>query len=217
MTRQWEGTGPEFHLSWGADHWLLRVDGPRPGLYHPDHQIGPMLALEGLAQAGCWATWALSGATLVGCECRFDRVEATYAPLGWGAVFVRAAWSPAGEHGVDLQVQANALTVGQLRGFEVQVTSHWPIADTGAEGHAPPTRWVEPREARCAALSYDGREPDLKRLTTLPPRRDAFLCPRLVSADHDDLPAEDQNARPANPLYAEMVHPDDISRRIREG
>jgi hypothetical protein len=66
-------------------------------------------------------------------------------------------------------------------------------------------------------LSYDGREPDLRRLTTLPPRRDAFLCPRLVSTDHGDRAEAGQEAGSPSPLYAEIVHPDDISRRIREG
>jgi len=217
MTRNWQGSGPDFELSWGGGTWRLQVDGPRPGLYHAAGRLGPMLALEGLAQAGCWAPLALSGATLIGCERRFDRVEATYAPLGWGAVFVRAAWGPAGDHGIDLQVQAHALTVGQLHGFEVEVASLWPVAGEESEAASRSTRWVEPREARCAALSYDGREPDLRRLTTLPPRRDAFLCPRLVSDDQGDFAGAAQEACATNPLYAEIVHPDDISRRIREG
>jgi hypothetical protein len=101
---------------------------------------------------------------------------------------------------VDLEIELSTRSVGELRHVEVRVASLWPSDQHGA---VPAARWVEPRDARCAALSYDGREPDLSGLTTLPPRASTFLTPRLV-ADGDRL-------------YAEMVHPQDVSRRIREG
>jgi hypothetical protein len=138
----------------------------------------------------------------LGFECRFNRVEATYAPLGWGALFVRAAWRPAGEAGVDFEVQVHALSVGQLRGLEVEVVSQLAEADP-SRSHI--LKWVEPRDARSAGLSYDGRESDLRGLTTLPPREAAFHSPRLVPILEEGR------------LYAEMVHPADLSRRIREG
>jgi hypothetical protein len=213
MPRHWRGEGPLFALDWGGREWTLRVGGSQPGLYDSEGSVGPLLALDGLAETGRWAPAALSGATLVRCERHFERVEATYAPLGWGAAVVRAAWAPVGQFGVDLQVQANAFTVAQLHAFEVRIASVWPEPP---EPLAPPPKWVEPRDAHCAALSYDGREPELKRLTTLPPRREAFLSPRLVPAGGPDLQPSrgDSDARW---LYAEMVHPDDVSRRIREG
>jgi hypothetical protein len=205
MARDWFGTGPEFHLEWGERTWTLKVDDVRPGLRTSSPDLGPLLSLEGVAEAGRWAPDALSGATLLGCELHGRRVEATYAPLGWGALFVRAAWTPSGDDGVDLEIQVYALSVGLLTAVEVKVVSQFP-EPASARTSAPIVRWVEPRDAHSAALSYDGREPDLRALTTLPPREAAFHSPRLVVPDEAD-----------SWLYAEMVHPDDVSRRIREG
>src|SRR5438270_13792347 len=101
MSRGWIGSGPEFGVDWGGRTWTLKVDHTRPGLrVHPEGP-GPLLGLEGIAAPARWAPGAMSGATLIGYECRFHRVEATYAPLGWGALFVRAAWSPRGVDGMD--------------------------------------------------------------------------------------------------------------------
>jgi hypothetical protein len=113
---------------------------------------------------------------------------------------VRAAWSPSGADAVDLKVQVNTLSVGELPHLEVKLVSLW---HSSYVHHAPTARWVEPRDAHSASLSYDGREPDLAGLTTLPPRESAFVIPRLVPD--------------GNHLYVEMVHPEDVSRRIREG
>lgn len=203
IERRWNGTGPRFEIPWGGRTWALQVDDLRPGLRAPGVNGGPLLALEGVAETGRWAADALSGATLVGAGLHFQRVEATYAPTEWGGLVVRAAWSPADVDGMDLEVQVQAQSVGRLRSIEVRLISEF------AEPHPSPwkhQRWVEPRDAHAASLSYDGRESDLKGLTTLPPRLAAFYSPRLVTGVGDE-----------GWLYAEMVHPDDVCRRIREG
>jgi hypothetical protein len=199
MSRMWSGSGPQFSLDWGGRSWTLDVNGHRPGLCAAE--FGPLLALEGVAEVGRWDPDALSGETIVGYEVRHGRVESTYAPKGWGSITARAAWSPWHENGVDLEVELSAKSVGELRRVEVRIASLWPEV---GERPGPTLRWVEPRDARSAGLSYDGREVDLLRLTTLPPRESAFLTPRLVSSDDGWL-------------YAEMVHPQDVTRRIRQG
>src|SRR5262245_24191100 len=88
----WTGSGPEYTVEWGDETWTLRLDAVRPGLTRYD--FGPLLALEGLAEVGRWDPDALNGTCLIGQECRFNRVEATYAPAGWSETFVRAAWRP---------------------------------------------------------------------------------------------------------------------------
>ncbi len=176
----------------------MRVDDRRPCLWAVDDEVGPLLGLSGVAEAGRWAPSALSGATLLDHECRFGRVEATYAPLGWGALRVRAAWSPVEPDGIELAVQVSARSVGRLRAVEVMVVSGL---------HDDPdrsSRFVEPRDARSATLSYDGREPGLDGLTTLPPR-DA--CPRLCRI----------GTSVERFYYVEFVHPGDVSRRVSRG
>jgi hypothetical protein len=201
MSRSWNGSGPEFDLEWGGRIWTLRVDDQRPGLrIRGEEGVGPLLGLDGVAAVGRWAPNALSGANLVGFERRFARVEATYAPLGWGALTVRVAWSPTGEDGVDLEVQVSALAVDPLKAVEVQVLSTLPEA-----AGARKKRWVEPRDARSAGLSYDGREPDLQGLTTLPLPGETMLVPRVLPAPW-----------PGGGSYVEMAHPQDAARRITE-
>jgi hypothetical protein len=200
MERLWRGTGPAYDLQWGGRTWTLRVDDPRPGLRSPGIGADLLLGLEGVAARGRWDPDALSGATLVGHECRLGRVEATYAPPGWGDLFVRAAWSPRADDGVDLQIQINALTVDRLHAVEVKL-----LSATAAPAARSP-RWVEPRDARMAGLSYDGREPDLHDLTTLPPGGPDLGAPLVLPvAGLEEL------------RYVEMVHPQDVTRRIREG
>jgi hypothetical protein len=160
------------------------------------------LGLDGVAELGRWDPAALSGATLVGVECRHGRVEATYAPPGWGVMTVRAAWAPSGDEdeGVDLEIQLGARSVDELHAVEVRLVSTLQAA------LAPPgLGLVEPRDARSAGLTYDGREPDLSGLTTRPPR-----APRPVWLASP--PGEPTALR-----YLEMVHPDDLSRRILTG
>jgi hypothetical protein len=195
----WEGDGPEFRLDWGGLPWTLRVDDPRPGLRCDAQRIGPLLGLEGLAETGRRGPDALSGATLVGAELRHGRVEATYMPLGWGALRVRAAWAPIPDDGVELEIDVQARTVGQIRGLEVIVLS--------TLGELPPPgshRSVHPRDRRAAGLTYDGRESDLDALSTGPPGEPLhpWLAPRA--------------GRPGW-TYVEMALPDDVSRRVHEG
>jgi hypothetical protein len=205
MSPRWEGSGPEFHLVWGGRTWSLKVDDSRPGLRTLDENhaepVGPLLALEGVAEVGRWAPEALSGATLVGYERRFERVEATYAPPGWGELAVRAAWEPSGHDGVDLEIQMSALSVDRLKAVEVKLVSVLPERTTTRR-----RRWVEPRDVRSAGLSYDGREADARGLTTLPPAVEETLAPRVLPAPWSD-----------GQSYVEMVPLRDVSRRITEG
>ena len=205
MSPRWEGSGPEFDLVWGGRTWRLKVDDPRPGLRTRDEDdaevVGPLLALEGVAEVGRWEPDALSGATLIGCERRFERVEATYAPPGWGGLTVRAAWEPSGHDGVDLEIQMSALSVDQLKAVEVKLMSVLPERPTARR-----RRWVEPRDVRSAGLSYDGRDGDARDLTTLPPAVEETLAPRV-------LPAPWADGR----SYIEMVPLGDVARRITEG
>jgi hypothetical protein len=202
MTRCWNGAGPEFDLDWGGRTWTLKVDDLQPGLRPRGEPIGPLLGLEGVAAVGRSAPNALSGATLVGFERRFDRVEATYAPLGWGGLIVRAAWNPSGLEGVDLEIQLSALSVDQLKAVEVKVWSTLPEpSETPLKTRWK--RWVEPRDARSAALSYDGREADIEGLTTLPPVGEGSLAARVLSGPWAK-----------GEVYVEMVQPQDAARRI---
>jgi hypothetical protein len=197
MTRPWEGDGPEYAVEWGGLEWRLRLDDPRPGLRSGD--LGPLLGLEGLAAAGRWEPGALSSSSLVGFERRHGRVEATYAPPGWGELTVRAAWGPTGDDALDLEVEVSTRSVGELKAVEVKLLSQLgPLPEGGS------LRSVEPRDPRSAALSYDGRESDLASLTTGPPgdARHPWLAPR---SGRDGW------------TYVEMVHPDDASRRVHEG
>ncbi len=205
VTRDWSGAGSSFELEWGGRTWILDLSSRNPGLRDRDGGIGPLLALTGLAEVHRWEPEALSGDSLVGVERRHGRVEATYAPVDWNDLFVRAAWSPWGESGVNLEVQVHTLSVGQLRSVEVMIRSCRGVP-RGGDRSSPILR-VEPRDARAAALSYDGREPDLGGLSTNP------------------VHERDRAPRPPNPglessgldlRYVELVHPQDVTRTIRE-
>lgn len=200
MLRAWQARGAGYELSWGGRTWTLAVDTLRPGLRMTEEPgWGPVLGLEGVAAAGRRAPNALSGATLVACEPHGARIEATFAPIGWGGLRVRAAWSPAEDDGVDLEVQVSADSVGELKTLEVRVASVLPEAP-GANPAARIKHWVEPRDPRAAASTYDGREPNLRDWTTLPISGDEPLAPRV-------LPFPPQ-------AYVELVQPDDAARRI---
>ncbi len=197
MARQWAGDGPKYEIAWGGTDWTLRLDDPHPGLF--SSRSGPLLALEGVAERGRWAPEALSGSSLVAHECRFGRVEATYKPEAWGEMTVRAAWFPVGEDGLGLEVELSARSVEELHDVEVKVLSALePVPPKGAH------RSVEPRDPHSAALTYDGREPDLETLVTGPPGDP--LGPWMVARTGREGWA-----------YVEMVYPHDASRRIHEG
>lgn len=193
MARSWSVVEGGYRLDdWGGRRWTLRVDGPRPGLVAEGSDLA-ILALDGLAESGRRSSRALAGSTLLRVERRHGRVEATYAPLGWGGLRVRAAWGLVGEAGVELEVQVTARSVGRLRGLEVVVLSEW------RDGGGP--RWVQPRDARSAGLGYDGRESTVADLTTYPP---------------GDL-GSTLGGGPEGWFYAQHVGAGDASRVIREG
>lgn len=202
MARHWQGSGPEFALEWAGRTWVLKADDSAPGLRVRDEPVGPLLALEGVAMVGRSDSGAFSGSSLIACERFLERVEASYAPPGWGGLTVRAVWSPGDDDAVDLDVSVFAPSTEELQGFEVKLASILPELAVPSRTR----RWVEPRDARSAGLSYDGREPDVRDLTTLPPADEASpLAPRVVPGPWED-----------GWSYIEMVRPEDAARRITE-
>jgi hypothetical protein len=197
MTRRWTGDGPLYEIAWGEETWTLRVDADNPGLYSA--RSGPLLGLEGLAEAGRRDVGALSAMSLVSHECRFDRVEATYRPEGWGEMTIQASWFPVEDDGIGLEIEMSARSVEELHRVEVMILSALePPPPIGSH------RSAEPRDRDSAALSYDGRESDLSALVTGPPGEP--IGPWLASKTGRDGWA-----------YVEMVRPEDASRRISEG
>lgn len=197
MPRQWTGSGSIFEIEWAGDDWALRLDDRNPGLRSA--RKGPLLALEGIAARGRWSPDALSGASLVGVEHRFGRVEATYRPEGWGEMTVVASWFPIADTGIGLELELSARSVEELHHVEVRVLSTLD-APPASGSH----RSVEPRDSESASLSYDGRETDLSVLVTGPPGDPSG--PWLASKTDREGWA-----------YVEMVRPEDASRRIHEG
>src|SRR5262249_40476972 len=154
MARLWHGAGPDYEIEWGGRNWVLKVDDKQPGLRVRGEDVGPLLALEGGAAGGRLDCQAFSGESLLACERVVERVEATYAPPGWGGLKVRAAWAPGEDDAINLEIQVSAQTVDELKRVEVKLASVLP--EPAASGRL--RRWVEPRDARSAGLSYDGRE-----------------------------------------------------------
>jgi hypothetical protein len=199
MERAWSGDGPSFAIDWGGQDWTLRTDADRPGLYHGDR--GPILGLAGLAARRRSTPDALSGATLVRSERHLARVEATYTPEGWGETTVRAAWSPTGADGIDLEVEIFARTVGDLRAVEV-LTVSGPTADEGT------ACFVLARDRHCAGLSYDGREGRLLDLHTLPLKAPGELRACYRSYQGDSFLAGERRT------LLVMARPEDVSRHV---
>jgi hypothetical protein len=197
MTRSWQSSGRDYALDWAGKRWTLRLDSPHPGLY--SEESGPLLSLEGVSREARWDPDALSVATMVQSELRFDRVEATYQPPSWGDLSVRVAWSPWGDSGIDLEVQLSAHSVGELSGVEVNVRSQ--VGQKLPDGSS---RVVVPRDALAAALSYDGRESDLGKLSTDPTGEFSALW-MVPKSGRDGW------------TYVEMAHPEDASRRVFDG
>ncbi len=204
----WTGRGPDFSVSWGGHPWSLNVDEARPGLRcEADPPVGKLLSLHGIAQAGRFEQGAFTPETLVGFERVRSRVQATFAPPGWGGLVVRAAWFPTiGREAIDLEVQVSCTSVGALHDLEVMVQSQ--LAEPGVGRHAGEPGQIEARDARSAALTYDGREPavTLGGMTTVaaPQLPQLSLRPRIFARPGPD----------ADVFYVEMAHPNDISRRI---
>jgi hypothetical protein len=200
----------EYNLTRGGRRWTLQLDSDGPGLCAADQPRDQILTLGGIAAIGRFDPNALSHESLVGADRSGDRVEARFAPSGWGGLQVRASWSlPERLDGIDLEVEALALSVGELKGVEVFVSSH--LADAATPLQEPQHLWVTPRDARSAVLSYDGREPaaTLARLTTepVPDSMDPSLALGALFG-----PPVGSGRR-----YLELVHPHDVARRIIEG
>lgn len=197
MLRSWEGSGAEYAIEWGDLRWGLRLDDARPGLR--SGEIGPLLGLEGLSAPGRWDPEATSGRWLRNVESRLGRIEATYVPEGWDELTLRASWSSPDPDVIDLEVQVSTRSVGRLQAVEARVLS--TLSTPPGPGVY---RSVEPRDARSAALTYDGRETDLSELSTGPPApvRTPWLAPKSGREGW---------------TYVELVHPDDASRRLFEG
>jgi hypothetical protein len=193
MDWTWGGAGSVATVDWGGRSWTLDLTTQNPGLLCKE--IGPLLALSGLASPGRHDPSAFSLASLRNVERRFGRIEATYMPDGWGDLQLRASWKLHEAGTIDLEIQLSAQSVDELRQLEVMVASSWSHVSPHLE-----TRWVEPRDAHAALLSYDGRESNLETLTTLPPTGAIGKAPRIHLAD--------------SAAYLEMAHPDDVTRRI---
>ncbi len=184
---------------------MLKLDENQPGLSWPEGVArGKLLSLQSVATVGRCDEAAFDKTSLIEVAQHRGRVEATFAPPGWGGLRIRAVWAPAPVGpGVDLEVQIQAATAEVLEQVEVGVLSEW-----GNEIAEPRLSRVEPRDARSAALSYDGRESPrtLHGLTTLPIPRSFphTLPPRSFTP----------TGFARDILYAEMVQPNDCARRI---
>lgn len=201
MARTWQASGHGYDVEWGGRVWTLSVDDPSPGLRVRGGSVGPLLTLEGIASEGRAASEAFSGTSPIFTN-RDERIEAVYGPPGRDGLTISAAWVVSAEDAIDLDVEA-ALgpdAAAPIRGLEVKLASVLP-----EKPGARPKRWVEPRDARAAGLSYDGREPDVRGLTTLPPADDATLAPRVLPSPWDD-----------GLSYVEIVRPLEVARRITE-
>ncbi|MDR3620850.1 MAG: hypothetical protein P4L85_15975 [Paludisphaera borealis] len=196
----WRRSGDDYVIEWGGRAWTLDSTGGRIGLRASDGSTDRFLELSGLAATGRRADDVFPSDALVGIELFHSRVLATYSPHGWNGLTVRAAWGPSlDDDGLDLEIQASASTVGELRKLEILVGSTWASA-------RPSATTVEPRDRGSALLSYDGREPAdlLQRLTTtpVPTSETTAFAPLVIPADSTS--------------YLEMIHPYDASRRLVE-
>jgi hypothetical protein len=201
---RWEGSGGRYALAWGGRTWTLDLEETDPGLRsETGNWCSNLLSLFGLAAHGRFETRVFTPATLVGVERHRSRVQATFAPPDWGGLIVRAAWSPVAGTGVDMEVQASATSVGELRAVEIVIQSQWRRTDI-ADRLAGMSRSILARDTHSASLSYDGREsPENLRLTTVRPI--ALTTPYVFMPPDSD----------SGSYYVEMVQPNDVARRIR--
>jgi hypothetical protein len=199
MPLTWTGAGPTFRIAWGDRDWSLQLDAARPGLHADD--TGPVLALAGVAAPGRPAPGALAAATLERFEQVRNRILAHYLLPDWGGMRVRAAWTPAPPHAIDLELEVSVRAQAPLAEIEL-MTGSWLAGSIGIST-TPSARVVWPRDAHAARLSYDGREPDLHQIQTAAPGSNQLHQP-WIAADP---------GRPES-CYVELAHPDDESRRI---
>ena len=187
-------------IDWAGEAWTLEhVDG-RMGL-RSRGSTWLHLALAGLAATGRRDDTAFQSSALISLEVIHSRLVATFEPSGWHGLTVRAAWGRCRDGaGVDMEVQASASSVGELRRLEVLVET---ATGGGWSGDHPLI--VDPRDRAAAASTYDGREADatLARLSTNvvhPSGSPRFHPVRLVSSDRGP--------------FVTMAHPQDVARWV---
>ena len=149
----WRRVGDGPGVDWAGGAWTFAATGGRAGLVR-EGAAGPFLCLTGLAAVG-----------------RRDDAAFTadsFEPPAWHGLTVRAGWTSCRDgRGMELEIQASADSVGELRRLEIMAETR-PRSLTAKDGAEP--QWkVEPRDRWAAGSTYDGREPDalLKRLVTL--------------------------------------------------
>jgi hypothetical protein len=120
----WQGSGPEFSLTWGSRQWILKLNEACPGLCL-DQPANPakLLALDWLAAPARCDFDAFNPSTLVEYERYRQSVRASFAPPSWSGLRVRASWWSTSPFVVDMEVQVTASSVGELEGLEVGVVS----------------------------------------------------------------------------------------------
>ncbi len=202
--REWEGSGPEFTLFWGGRDWTLSVEDPGAGLRLKTGESLPrLLALDRLAAPERCDFQAFTSQTLIAFEKYRSSIRATYAPRSWGGTQVRAAWIAAAHDAVDLELQLSASSVGELEGgLEVGVRSR--LDPAAPEDSVAPLFYVEARDSAAAYAVGDGREPGVR------------LCELTILSDVKPLRPSLHPPRDGGSglYYAEMVHPDDLFRRV---
>ena len=190
--------GDCFVIDWADDVWTLDQTDGRFGLRSAG-STWVHLALAGLTATGRRDVGAFQPSALVGVEIVHSRLVATFEPSGWHGLTVRAAWGVCRNGaGMDLEVQASASSVGELRRLEVLVET---IPGEVAWSLDRPLI-VRPRDRSAAGASYDGRESTatLGTLTTGPIHSQGtpFDPVRLFPLDRGS--------------FLSMGHPQDVAR-----
>jgi hypothetical protein len=187
MTSRWQAEGGRYERIWAGRRWGLAVDTARPGLLGLERPIG-LLALDGITAAGRSDPDAFGGPSLTGHEVLFDRVEAVYTPADWDSLRVRATWAPRADDLMDLEVQVQAFTVGDLESVEIHVASRLGTSTLDEPADLDASTAARLRDARSTLpLPGDGSFP-----TVLADLGESGGAPRY---------------------YLEMIHPDDGLRR----
>lgn len=205
----WHGSGPKRSLDFRAVSLVLNADKANPGLEWLERlRFGAeayLLTLEGISRTGHYDGDAFMTENRTAWEVVGDRFMVSFQPAGWEGLTIRGTWAPTPGHvGVDLEVQAVAGSTGVFRRVEIQVASRWLNDRSDSLDECGSIR-VEPRDPLSAAHSYDGREP-------------ASILPRFCT-----MPVAGTGETPFAPMvvpvggnlhYVELVHPDDVARRV---
>jgi hypothetical protein len=207
--RRWINDGADFLIEWRGSRWRLQVDAPVPGLRSVESGRAIALGIEGLAARGEAVLSLGQQVTLTGIESIHGRVQATYELDRWGGLVLRASWYPVAHQPdwLDLEVQVSTKTSEPTQGLEVYIASGLHEL-AGAETAERVDLVVEPRDARAAASSYDGRE-SASRLTRLITRP----LPSRVSTAFQPSPRTLPGLAESG-AYVEFVHRHDVARRV---